>query len=265
MLPSMRKRRIIILASVIAAVLGGTIWWAARRPPTVSEPIYGGLPLGYWLSPNLLAGSHNTFNLFKVIPSLDSNAVPYLVQVLKSRDGALRRAYNNLWTRLPGWLKKRLPGGPVTIFEDGPQLSFPPVFRFGTSPNGIPRTNAMNITFGPPSSTQARANSCIVLGRLGVDARPAIPELIHCLRADDDPSVRQRAAWALGQIAVGKDEDVVSALAVAAKKDSDPDVKSYAQLALRTMGSEAAAKSGLTNAAAGTLPPTATNSAGVGR
>lgn len=39
-----------------------------------------------------------------------------------------------------------------------------------------------------------------LLGRLAVDAAPAVPQLARALDTHPEPSVRERAAWALGRI-----------------------------------------------------------------
>jgi hypothetical protein len=165
-----RKGRIIILVAAVFAVLA-LIWWTANVSATsVPDPVYGGLPLGYWLSPSLLPGSHGQFDFFKLVPSTDSNAVPYLVQALKAREGRMHRAYYHLLPHFPGWLKQRVPGRPPTP-EVPPSLwyiSLSPNFVFWfSSGGGILRTNAFNIGFGPPSRALLRPNACIFFGRPG--------------------------------------------------------------------------------------------------
>lgn len=147
----MRKRRIIVLAVAVVAVLGGVIWWAvATRPPAVPDPVYGGHRLSYWVNrPQAEVG-----------PAMDSNAVPYLAQVLKRRDGPSPNRRMRFWRGIPDWLKNQL-------------------------------------GFATPAA-EAKAASCQYLGNLGPTARPAIPDLIHVLRGDDYIVVRGTSAWALG-------------------------------------------------------------------
>jgi len=204
----MRKRGGLILATAITVIAGGLIWWASSsRPPVPVDPVYDGYPLSQWLD-------HSAFGPVELssyhYPSVDSNAVPFLVQTLK-RNGPLRRAYKGLWARLPFWWQNHMP-------------------------DPMPRRDV-------------RADSCMLLGRLGAAARPAIPELIRLLRDDEDRFVRLFAAYSLGSIATRDDTAAVEAL-VMATKDKEKFVREAASETLSIVAPAAARKAGLTN-----LPP----------
>jgi HEAT repeat protein len=195
----MRKRGRIILAAVILTALGGFAWWALEpRPP---DPVYGGHPLSYWVDlPSPLPQKPS---------ALDSNAVPYLVQALKSKDGTLRKTYQKLWDHLPGWLQDR--------------AAF------------------------PKSAANMRYNACWLLGFLRAKARPAIPELVRLLREDDDENVRMVAADSLGKIANRDDKAAVEALvATVANADSDY-FRGIATDSLKRLDPGTAANAGITN------------------
>jgi hypothetical protein len=157
------------------------------------------------------------------VPMIDSKAVPYLVHGVKG-ETHLGNVYGRLWRHLPVRLRSRLPS--------------------------------------PLDPADVRQASCRLLSSLGMEARPAIPELIHALREDAVYYVREDAALALANIAQRKDAAVVEALA-AATKDPDARAGQIAGMALWIHNPEAALKAGLTNPAAGTPPPT-TNSSGAG-
>jgi hypothetical protein len=216
----MRLRRVIILAAAVVAVVVGVIWWkVATRLPAVPDPVYAGHPLSYWVR------NPSSAEVFSPRQWLDSNAVPYLVQQLKSHhEGKWQTAYDRSWPQFPAWLKSWVPD--------------------------------------PNAEAYARNQCCIYLGRLGPAARPAIPELIRLLRKEEYEAVRVCAAYALGQIASRDDNSVIEALE-AASKDKDAQVKSFAARALKNIAPEAAAKAGITNAAPDTAPPT--TPAGAGR
>lgn len=127
------------------------------------------------------------------MPPVDSNALPYLVNALKKRDGPLRSAYCSVWPLFPQWVTKRVPR--------------------------------------PLPAADLRANACQFLRILRPGARAAIPELLHLLRDDDDFWVRGNAAAALGEIANSEDKPVVEAL-LAATGDKDPTVRSFTVTAL---------------------------------
>ncbi len=235
----MRKRRIIILATAVVAVLG-LIWLAlSPRPPTVPDPVYDGHPLSFWLDPS---SGTNTKVRF---PSLDSNAIPYLIQTLKKHDGAMRKAYDRLWPQLPGWLKGHLP----TPFTSNK--------IFLVSAGDAWREEYMIFPkSGPRSSAGERVNSCYCLGAMGAGARPAIPDLIHLAREDDEGEVRVTAVWALANMARADDKSAVEALMTVATKDKYSYVRKVALWGLARIAPEAAARAGVTNAAAGASPTT---------
>jgi HEAT repeat protein len=76
---------------------------------------------------------------------------------------------------------------------------------------------------------------------MGPMAQPAIPSLIRVLSADEEPTIRIKAAWALGSIGNG-DSDVIAALTGTLLKDKDFGVRQTATNALLKLGSATAGR-----------------------
>ena len=193
-------------------VVGGVLLVAAVAlwvwsPWRAREPVYDGHPISYWL------------RQFPPTPSWpfkaqttkgsqalldDPNAVPFLIRALNGQDASLDKAY------LRGWLA----AGPVQRFVPEPASPF---FR--------------------------RANGALLLARMGAAARPAIPAIIRALKADENGSVRESAAWALGEL--GKDDAATVAALGAALTDSVWNVRWCATNALLKIDPESAARAGV--------------------
>jgi hypothetical protein len=194
-IPVMRKWGRIILAVAIFAVLGGLGWWALT--PNPPDPVYNGHHLSYWVYLSEWPADG------QIAVTLDSNSVPYLVQALKTKDGAPHKAYRYLYYRLPHRLQSHM-----TITAD---------------------------------AWMVRCRACELLGTLGPNARPAISDLIRLLKESNAGTARFSAAWALGNIANRNDQTVVEAL-VAVTKENDPGTSFAAAEALKSINPEAGVK-----------------------
>jgi hypothetical protein len=140
--------------------------------------------------------SHLTIGIWTPPPGLDSNAVPYLAQTLNTRDGPARKAYIGLYPHFPNLLKGRL---------------------------------------DPPMSADGRkVKACLMLGSLGVIARPAIPELVRLINSNDPVTVRRIAIYSLSQIGRRNDAPVMQCLA-AAGRDTNSAVRTAAAVALQRL------------------------------
>lgn len=100
------------------------------------------------------------------------------------------------------------------------------------------------------SDAMVRENSAWAIGRLGMDARPAVPELLNTLAKDESSKVRQAAAWSLGSSGAC-DKDCVPGLWTALKDDSDSAVRALAAEGLGGFGSAALAAAPSLEAALG--------------
>jgi HEAT repeat protein len=67
-----------------------------------------------------------------------------------------------------------------------------------------------------------RKAAVLALGDLGPDAREAVPSLCEVLRNDEEPTVRRRAAVALGEIGA---EEAIPALQEASSHDDNERVR----------------------------------------
>ena len=219
----MKNRLCLVLGVFVVAAFGWAIWLALRQP---REPLFDGHPVSYWLSqvarsnsipyPNELSSGSNathlvigalarSYWLYQVansnsIPypkglSSGSNATPLLIGALAREDTLLGKAYLSVWPRIPPFIQGRLQR---------------PVF-----------------------ATEVRRCAALMLGRLGVPARAAVPTLIQRM-SDGDAGVRRAVVWALGLVGTG-DQTVVPAL-WAALKDNDKEVRLLAVQSLYTLG-----------------------------
>lgn len=73
-----------------------------------------------------------------------------------------------------------------------------------------------------------------LLGRSGKDAAKAVPVLANCIESSADPSVRQRAAWAIGKI--GPSASSARAVLERATASDDPRLARLAAEALGAIG-----------------------------
>jgi HEAT repeat protein len=127
--------------------------------------------------------------------SSDSNATPLLIGALAREDTLLGKSYLSLWPRIPPFIQRRLQR--------------------------------------PVPAAEVRRCAALMLGRLGVPARAAVPTLVQRM-SDGDAGVRRTVVWALGLVGEG-DQTVVPALA-AALKDNDMEVRFIAVQSLHTLG-----------------------------
>ncbi len=87
------------------------------------------------------------------------------------------------------------------------------------------------LPFPPAKNSSAQFVAAHFLGQLGPMAKPAIPSLIRVLKEDEEPTIRMKAAWVLGNIGKG-DSDVSAALTGTLLKDKDRGVRQAATNAL---------------------------------
>jgi hypothetical protein len=95
----MSRNRKIVIASVLVVVLGA-IAWALFRAPSVHEPVYAGKTLNEWLEvydPGhaILLGKEWE-ETDAAIRNMDTNAIPFLLQMLRSHDSDLKLRFVKL-------------------------------------------------------------------------------------------------------------------------------------------------------------------------
>jgi hypothetical protein len=167
-----------------AVVVVGTVGVIAWELLCQREPVYAGKHLGNWIR---RFGQIRFSEPYTIdVPALDSNAVPFLVEYLARRhDGPFHRSYVATWPKLTDRMRDRLPR--------------------------------------PVPTELVRLNTVLVLGRMGADAKPAIPRLIRILKEDEVGGIRFAAAKALRRLA-GEDPMVKTAL-VEALKETNVDIR----------------------------------------
>src|SRR5207249_8004620 len=83
---------------------------------------------------------------------------------------------------------------------------------------------------------EIRAEAALVLKHLGPAARPAVPQLLRCLDADENNLDIRRTASALLVALVRRDEPTAVHVLSAALADRDAEVRLNAALALGNIG-----------------------------
>ena len=71
---------------------------------------------------------------------------------------------------------------------------------------------------------RVRRNAAETLGRMGPEAKGAIPTLIQALRQDTEADVRGIAAWALGEMGL-EAKTAIPALTYALEQDTNDNVR----------------------------------------
>jgi HEAT repeat protein len=125
------------------------------------EPLHKGKPVSYWIYRAFRAESSE--DDFEEVQLIGAPAVPYLIAKLRVRDTLPRSAAIALWQSLPKPLWARIHGNFPELRPD--RLHF--------------------------------AATCL-LARIGKDARPAVPDLIHSIENDSDAFQAIDALGAIG-------------------------------------------------------------------
>lgn len=103
-------------------------------------------------------------------------------------------------------------------------------------------TSSEEIIEGLKSQDAAiRSQAVHILGEKGAAARKALPVLISMLLNDSAANVRERAAWAIGQIGDSSGGDSLAALAKAVLRDSSKNVRMTALISLPNIDDKFAA------------------------
>ena len=162
-------------------------------------PIVGGL--GANSATGELQRKHgNLSKSIETFQKLGSGALPYLTELLETEPSAVRTLYADSFEKMPREIRKWFPE---------------------------PSLDAIAI----------RARAVDVIGKLGADARPAIPLLLAAV-VDSDVQVRMAAVIALGNLHAQATTDVILILS-AALFDANPFVRENACYALERIGPKA--------------------------
>jgi len=225
------------------------------------EPVYHGTRLSAWvddLHPRVGEARQQQAEL--ALRAIGTNAVPYLLKLLKHREPRLLRELRGFSEKTKTFLRMEseleLPW--VAVVERDMQLnaafaalgpSARPAFPMLTNLLLRPETTTVSASalarfgpeaFGPLSralespQAEVRAAAAGVLGSMSGDLSKIIPALQKAL-TDSDKFVRINAVIALGQIAESEPEAVLDDL-IRGLRDSSPSVKVFAADCLARLG-----------------------------
>ena len=228
------------------------------------EPVYHGKRLNAWvadLHPSVGEARQQEAEL--ALRAIGTNAVPYLLELLRHREPRLRRELREFSQRTKTFLRMHadyeLPW--VAVVERDLQLSAAfaalgpsarPALPALTNLLLRPETTSVSASalarfgsdaFGPltraleSSHAEVRAAAAGALGSLPGDLAAIIPALQKAF-ADSDKSVRINAVISFGQIAETKPEAVLDDL-IRGLRDSSPSVKIFAADFLARLGKRA--------------------------
>ena len=225
------------------------------------EPVYHGKRLSTWLADlHPRVGEARQQKAELALRAIGTNAVPYLLELLRHREPRLRRELREFSQRTKTFLRMRadyeLPW--VAVVERDLQLSAAfaalgpsarPALPALTNLLLRPETTSVSASalarigsdaFGPltraleSSHAEVRAAAAAALGSLPGDLAAIIPALQKAL-ADSDKFVRINAVISFGQIAETKPEAVLDDL-IRGLRDSSPSVKIFAADFLARLG-----------------------------
>ena len=205
-----RARRVftsLVATLLMAALFGGLVWVIVRAPVHMTEPVYRGKPLTYWLGilePVIIAGPTNLDARMALYPTAVSavsetgtNAIPYLLQMLRAHDSPVK-AWVLMWASRHPILHIH--------YTDPAQLNLLAVQGFEQL-----RTNGA-VTAVPELiklldekvSEESEADTAFSLGIIGPGAEAAVPSLVP-LTASTNERVHGAAIFALAQISSDPD------------------------------------------------------------
>jgi HEAT repeat protein len=212
-----------ILASILfLAVLGGVAWQIYRRREP--DPIFEGRPLSYWLERT------GTEKREAAVRHAGTNAIPLLLQLVRSRDSLLKRKLMELG-RSEQYVK--IPFTADTLLHRYAVDGF-----FVLGPDAKSAVPELMRIFTSRASEDAQESVVISLGLIGNEARASIPLLVGATTNYND-KLRMDALHALGEIA--SQPDVTVPALMNALDDPSEQVEASALDSLSDFGSQATA------------------------
>lgn len=181
------KRRVYVLLVVVAGLLVAAVFALRPRGDTV---VYQGKSIREWA----IAASAGDTEAIAALRSLDTNAIPGLVDLLQRQESFARRQLTAITSRLPG----RLGGRAFSWASRKDTIRYRSAAARSLGLLGPVAEPAIPVLIGAlrDPETQVRWDAAGALGRIG---QPAVPELLRVL-AESGGFARNCAAYALGQI-----------------------------------------------------------------
>jgi hypothetical protein len=219
-----KKRR--ILWAILLVVMGGIILW---RVVQSREPEYHGEPLSQWLigyDPRVLID--NKAEVDDAIRHIGTNAIPTLLEMLRSKDFALKAAALK-WAERKDLIW-------VNLAEDKNVEAARGFEVLGASAKDA--VAALLEIYGQKISPESLSSTTYALGCIGPAAKQAIPQLLYGA-TNSNKDLRWATVWSLGQMH-SQPELAVPAL-IRALNDTDPLIRYEAANGLSAFGTNASA------------------------
>jgi hypothetical protein len=206
---------------LLVAAAVGLLWWSPWESP---EPVYDGKSVSAWLNDLDSKTGRLSTSATNALRHLGSNAIPRLLKEASIRSFPTKEIANDL-------LKKQR----IIRFHFAPNPDHQAIAQQGFRSLGTMGIQA--VAQGLTNSDRWIRYGCVGQWELCKDYPDILFEpLFHCLQ-DPVPSVRGRAANALGMLH-HKPEQVVPVL-IAMLSDSDDDVRGLAAIGLGLYGDKA--------------------------
>ena len=231
---SQSRRKIVLAAGVVALLSLSVAWLSGLFAPR--EPVYAGHPISYWINLTndppvglILASIYpqpaTNYSDYP-FPAVDSNAVPYLLQALKRRNGRWQKFYTKWEPKLPAWIQKLVP---VPVSAD--TIHANAAFMLGTiDPVSIESIRALIEALKLDAGRFAGSAEIGALRQLGGPNDRGVRELVEIAATEGDRVLQICAIQALATARRGN-LLVVSALGKL-KDDTNKDVRDAAVSAL---------------------------------
>lgn len=223
---SWKKRAGKYIGVTAACIITAGVIWRILQP---QEPVADAHPLSFWLAEYVqtengggVEGPARNAKAEMAIQKIGTNAIPWLMKMVRQQDGALKSHFYQLFMKQrivrlslkPSWAKnvegergfqilgpraKEAVPNLIDIFEQPPSLAVQ--FSAAIALSGIGPSASAAIPSLLRGTTNSDANtrfsSVLALGSIRSDPKTEIPALIRCL-SDTDIDVRSVAARSLG-------------------------------------------------------------------
>jgi HEAT repeat protein len=219
------RKRGILLAVLLIAV-AGIVYWRIAAPP---EPAYAGESLSQWLKeydPRLFIANKDEVD--DAIRHIGTNAVPTLLEMLRSRDSAIKSSVQDWGERKDIWFFNRAEDRNVEAARGFEILG-------DSAKDALP---ALIAIYEEKISPESQSATAYALGFIGPAAQKAIPQLLPDV-TNSNKALSLSVVWSLGRICSAP-EVAVPAL-VEALDDTDRGIRWEAAYALRNFGTNASA------------------------
>ena len=182
------KKRLIWIGVLAAVLAAGAVWLLlVAVPPQPRDLVYGGQRLSWWLTNSSIPQN--------ILQQIDSNAAPYLTQVLARRNAWWRKIYTNL----PATLKNRIPppfSTPYTASRAAWLLS-------RTGPGSPQTVRALIHAAQKDEDIQARVSAIDALGDVAPGNEEAVAAVLNVAQTDPADFAKIAAVRSLARIGGG--------------------------------------------------------------